>query len=443
MSKQDKAKVIIQDNRNVPLVELKHKYRKTISGRTFDRANSELNGNKESKEDKKGETRFKQEKDGSAEYAFNTQKRIVSKDDLVEVCDIDLSEWEIERWICNKWEVGAKDAADKIQVTPLFQIKLWLKPKFAPKQIKLLDAIEGIVKQFVSGSTKPAKQAAVKSNKALKATVTDMHVGLDPNPNDRSLFRYKYSEKEFNQNLDSVYATILQERKLHGKFDVLFVNDLGDGLDGWNGLTTRGNHKLEQNLDNVEQFRAYVAGKLRFIENLIKADVANRIEVISVTDDNHSGDFAHTANLAIQMILERVYSKAQVEYKILKRFIEHFSYGEHTFLLTHGKDAKSRFRGLPFVIRNDANSIKLIEDYIDRFRINTKYVHVEKGDLHSLGYEKLNRFDYRNFMSFAPPSSYVQNNYGDGYSGYSIQVIDKVGSISHTDYFFDISLDAF
>jgi hypothetical protein len=45
-------------------------------------------------------------------------------------------------------------------------------------------------------------------------------------------------------------------------------------------------------------------------------------------------------------------------------------------------------------------------------------------------------------MSFAPPSAYVQNNFGDSYSGYSIQVVPKYSSeISHTDYFFDLEND--
>lgn len=41
-------------------------------------------------------------------------------------------------------------------------------------------------------------------------------------------------------------------------------------------------------------------------------------------------------------------------------------------------------------------------------------------------------------MSFAPPSSWCQINFGDSYSGYSIQVVPKYSNeISHTDYFLD------
>jgi hypothetical protein len=342
MSKLEKAKKILQENPELSYREAGKKYR-TISERTFERASSELKrGESKDSNNGKAETKFKQEKDGSAEYSFNTSKRIVSKDDLVKACDIDLSEWEIERWVCNKWEVGAKDLNKQIQVTPLFQIKLWLKPKFSPKQVQLISTIEDVVKQFVSGGLKQIKQTTLKDQKALKATVTDMHVGLDPNPNDKSLFRYTYGEKEFNQNLDVVYNSILQQKKQHGKFEVLYINDLGDGLDGWNQLTTRGGHKLDQNLNNVEQFRVYITGKLRLIENLIKADVANKVVIITVTDCNHAGDFSHTANLSLQMILERTYDKKFVDFIILKRFMEHFSYGEHTFILNTWKGCKEQ-----------------------------------------------------------------------------------------------------
>jgi hypothetical protein len=433
-TKQEMAEIFISENPSATIEQIAKAV--GCSKRTVDTAKAKLkSGGKTAGRSK--ETSFKQDKD-SAEYTFNTEKRIVSKNDLVKACDIDLSQWVIERWVCNKWEVGAKDRNEKIQVTPLFQVKLWLKPILTEKQTSLLDSIEDLVKKYSGGKLKKIKHTAVKNTKALKATLSDMHVGLDPSPNGRALYNYVYGEKQFNENLDKVFTSIMDERKIHGKFDVLFVDDLGDGLDGWNGLTTRGGHKLDQNMDNREQFRVYVTGKLRLAESLINADVANKVIFRSVTDDNHAGDFSYVANDAIRMMIERTYDRSNVEYVILKRFMEHFEYGDHTFILTHGKDSKNCFRGLPLELSEKA--IKVIEDYIKRYKIKTKYIHVEKGDLHQVAYEKNNQFDYRNFMSFAPPSSYVQNNHGDGYSGFSIQIIKKHGSLSHEDYYFDVEI---
>jgi len=372
----------------------------------------------------------------TAEYTFNTSKRIISEKDLIAACDIDLTEWTIERFVCNKWEVGAKDANKQIQVTPLFQVKLWLKPKLGGIDYPKL--IEEIVQKHSRGSVRKIVPKTKHCDKAIKITLSDIHIGLEPNPDGNSIYQYEYNSNIFNANLDHVYSSVLKEHITNGKFDLLIIDDLGDGLDAYDGMTTRKGHTLDQNMNNVEAFRVYVEGKLRLIENLIAADVANKILIRNVSDDNHSGDFGHVANLAIQMILQRSYSDTHVEFYILRKFIEHFKYGDHTFILTHGKDKKNMFKGFPLDL--DHKTTNFLNEYINRQGITTKYIHVEKGDLHQISYKRTSRFDYRNFMSFAPPSAYVQNNFGASYSGYSIQIIPKYfNEISHTDYFFDLA----
>src|SRR5262249_903572 len=59
----------------------------------------------------------------------SSPERIHTLDQLLAFCEVDGSEWEVERWVCNKWEVGAKDKAGEIRVSPLFQVKAWLKRK--------------------------------------------------------------------------------------------------------------------------------------------------------------------------------------------------------------------------------------------------------------------------------------------------------------------------
>jgi hypothetical protein len=189
-------------------------------------------------------------------------------------------------------------------------------------------------------------------------------------------------------------------------------------------------------MDNIEAFKTYVFGKLDLIERLHEAGIAHKVYIRNVSNCNHAGDIGYAANIAIQMIIERTYDKEAVEFYILEKFMEHFTYGDHAFILTHGKDKEYMKHGLPYKL--DPKSIKFISDYIQHYDIASKYIHIEKGDLHQIGYDRTKRFDYRNFMSFAPPSAWSQNNFGDSYSGYSIQVIPKFSSeIAHTDYFFE------
>lgn len=272
--------------------------------------------------------------------------------------------------------------------------------------------------------------------KAIKITISDDHVGLEPNPNNNGLFKYEYNAEIYSNSYEKVFKSVIKEFNTHGKFDLLLLDNLGDEQDGWNGLTTRGGHELPQNMSNAEVFETCIDVKVKMIKSLVENNIANKIILRKVTNDNHSGDFGHTINLAVKKIINLIYSNDIVEVETLTGFLEHRIYGEHCFILTHGKDAKQMFRGLP--LKLDDKTINYINDYIRFYDINSKYIHVEKGDLHQIGYNKCNTFDYRNFMSFAPPSSWVQHNFGDCYSGYSIQVIPKYeNEISHTDYFLD------
>jgi hypothetical protein len=117
------------------------------------------------------------------------------------------------------------------------------------------------------------------------------------------------------------------------------------------------------------------------------------------------------------------YSTNIVEVDILRRFIEIRYFGQHAFLLTHGKDEKEMRSALPLKLVPKVT--EWLMKFIDTYKIEdyAKYIHVHKGDLHQLGYEKKKKFDYRNFASLAPASNWIQTNHDVGYSGYTIQVV--------------------
>jgi len=306
-------------------------------------------------------------------------------------------------------------------------------------EIKLLDAVDELIEKHLQQATEkftPSKIKVKSKDKAIKLVLSDMHVGLDPNPNNAGLYDYTYNSDVFNTNLTHAFNAVHKEFLQHGKVDTLFIFDLGDGLDGWNGETTRGGHKLDQNMSNTEQFKTYVEGKLKLIKSFIEADFADKICVRNVVNCNHAGSFGTIANWTIMRLIDVIYQSEKIEFHILERFMEHFTFGEHCFIQTHGKDHKYMNRGLP--LKLDANTINFVRNYIDKYNIKSKYIHVEKGDLHRISYEKCPTFDYRNYMSFAPPSVWAQHNFNGGYFGYSTQVIDKnSGYISHSDYFFE------
>lgn len=360
--------------------------------------------------------------------------------------DIETIRKSLNKLILRKTSKSLSDECDNkgipIDQVPFYWVKtkdhsIFVRNNLDEQGTDLIDSIRDIVESHAKQPIKRFDRIKTDSPRAIKATVSDMHVGLEPNPNKNSLFSYEYNEEIFKENLQKVFNSIIKEYDNNGRFDLLVLCDLGDGLDGYDGLTTRGGHKLDQNMSNEQMFRVFVEGKLQLIENCIEAGIANKIIIKNVINDNHSGAFAHIANTTIRMILNRVYHKDDVEFDIMEKFMEHFTYGDHTFILTHGKDNKYMFKGLPLHLNDKA--INFINDYIDHYNINTKYIHLEKGDLHQVAYARTKKFDYRNFMSFAPPSAWVSTNFGDCYSGYSIQSIPKYsGEITHSDFFFDL-----
>lgn len=66
--------------------------------------------------------------------------RVVTLEDALRKAGTDLTRWDVERWVVNSWEVGAKGPDGRIRVTPLWQVKVWLKAKmgWSPSEFRKL-----------------------------------------------------------------------------------------------------------------------------------------------------------------------------------------------------------------------------------------------------------------------------------------------------------------
>jgi hypothetical protein len=96
--------------------------------------------------------------DGQSATAESWNRNPQTVEALLAICQVDLNVWVVERFVCNKWDMGAKDADGEIVVTPLFQIKAWLIRKIAVvTEIPELRPIEITVKARVLPKPKPAK----------------------------------------------------------------------------------------------------------------------------------------------------------------------------------------------------------------------------------------------------------------------------------------------
>lgn len=266
----------------------------------------------------------------------------------------------------------------------------------------------------------------VISKVALHAIITDDHIGLDTNPEGIGLFPYLYDKASYNASMNKVFNSILKEHAYYGTFDEVVINNLGDLEDGWNGETTRGGHKLPQNMTNDETFELAVDSRLTLIQKIVESHITKKIILRIVTNSNHSASFAIIVAKAIKKICDQIYTDGLVEIDILRKFMEYRSYGDHCFILSHGKDKKEMKSGLPIVL--DTKTVNFINSYIDHhdLRNKYKYIHVLKGDGHRLGVTDHKNFSYRSLRSFSPISNWIGTNFGDVTTpGYSILVFSK------------------
>lgn len=298
------------------------------------------------------------------------------------------------------------------------------------------ESVERLVEKINTNEIKPLPEIKEPStDKILRVIITDEHVGLDVEY-ENSIFDYNYNAELYTNSIQQVFSNILKEHSTHGTFDEIHLVHLGDAQDGQNAKTTRNSHPLKQNMSNEEVFDLCLETRLRFVKSIYEQGIAKKIKCFDVTNDNHAGSFGYYVSSSAAKFCKQIYDSELVECFVLKKFIEHFEYGDHCFMLTHGKDKEYMKHGMP--VHNTPKVESFIRDYIDHHNIYNPYIQLNKGDSHQIGYSRCKKFEYLSFGSFAPPSGYIQTNYGDCYSSYSIQVVPKGNSAySNTNYFLD------
>ena len=261
---------------------------------------------------------------------------------------------------------------------------------------------------------------------------SDAHIGMEVNKDGFALYDGTWNEKELNHRLEIMVKWTLQ----HKKYDDIYISDLGDLMDGWDGLTTRKEHHLPQNMDNQKSFDVALTFKIKMIESFVGA--YDKIVCNCITDDNHSGAFSYVVNSAFKNYIELKYPN-NVKVNIQRKFIDHYLVmDKFCFIECHGKDGGNMKFG--FKPQLDDKQIKIISNYIDENFLSKKDLIVEfnKGDSHQSLIDKSSskKFQYHNFPSLAPPSNWVKTNFQNSMSGFSFRNYYLNGQMSNHDYIF-------
>ena len=245
-----------------------------------------------------------------------------------------------------------------------------------------------------------------------RAVFTDTHIGMDVNKDGYSLYDGLWNEDQIFLRLEIFVNEIIKNKKSN----TLFLNDLADFLDGWDAETTRGGHKLPQNMDNQKAFDVALLFKIRLVDALLQH--YNFIKFVNICNDNHAGSFGYIINSAFKTYIELKYPN-NIEVINQRKFIDHYIINNRCFILTHGKDNTNLKFG--FKPKLDAIQIEKIKNYIDEYKLHNYKIEFSKGDSHQLLFDHTSStaFEYQNFGAFSPPSDWVKTNFKNTLSSFT------------------------
>lgn len=259
-----------------------------------------------------------------------------------------------------------------------------------------------------------SKSSKTASGNILLLHLADLHIGAKVESH--SLYDNPYDKTEIVKRLSNILTQI---NNLPIKFDTIYLNLLGDMLDGMDNQTARRDHFMPQCMDNKEQIDTFINVMIWFISELRKI---GDLKVYSVPNGNHCGAAEYASIIALKNVVNEINGCEMV---IFPKFIGFYTINDDCFLFMHGKDSSFMKRGMPLHLTDNANT--WINNYLDREGITNKFspgkIHVIKGDLHSAAYDSNLKYDYRNCLSLFGDSDYSQMNYNSNPRGCSYSII--------------------
>jgi hypothetical protein len=269
--------------------------------------------------------------------------RIHTLEELIAYCQIDLSSWEVERFICNKWEVGMRPLEGTIDpiVTPLFQVKAFLR-----KKQNIEDAKREIEELRTRALTvRPVQSRISKANASgnlLEIGIPDHHFGQLAWGEETGGGNYdvKIAKDIFNQAL---YALI--DRVKEHKFEsVLFA--LGNDLLNADNIENQTTFGTPQTTDGRYQ-KTFATVRDLTIDGIERLRLIAPVKVVMVPGNHDRLSVWHLGD-SLQCWFHN-YKDVEIDNRPLYR--KYFRFGSVMLMFTHGD--KSDKAGLPLLMATE------------------------------------------------------------------------------------------
>lgn len=347
----------------------------------------------------------------------------------------------------NRVDDSLEDIPNGFSVDKMYQQQtkngdiVWLKSVSADQKVEQAKTFyDSAVTSFqnIVLAHEPSKIYLVPQSKptdwAMNVYISDAHIGADIKD---SLFGVSYSKDIYLSRIREVISKIEEAFTRHGTFNTINIILCGDSVDGYNSQTTRGGHRLVQNMESKDQFDVFVKSFIDLFHTLVSEGFASKIRFVSATNSNHGGHFEYACSRAVEVYLNAKYP--DIETVVSNDFIFHIKTGKRVHVVLHGKDQEHMMKQVPWVLSKDNEA--WLENYIQYHGLNkhipfsqeVQYITVVVGDLHQSKTEFARRFTYKRVMALSPSNDYSEYNYskGNGYSGFEIDIFNVNSPETH------------
>lgn len=362
----------------------------------------------------------------------NSEKRSIRK-------RLSPDEWEIVKQF-REDNKGIADAVQEVGVDIKNAPRGWLKTKEASIYFNNPLAQDGGAKDldFESVFADLAKKykefklpkEPVKKEKSFDRLVyTDTHIGMHPNKDGTAMYPADWNEGDIIHSVKTMIKQTLENRSS----PILYIDDLGDFMDGWDALTTRGGHELPQVMSNQEAYDLGVKFKVMLLTEL--SPYYDKVISNNVCNSNHGGDFDYVVNQAVKSVADISFKNVEVNNQT--DIIKAYTFGRYVIPLLHGKDTKHQKKPMPAKLNGET------KEQLENWLIEKQYIkpgaviEVSKGDTHQyiFDYSTSQYFDYFCYPALSPNSQYVHTNYKKGKRGFVFHSYGATRSVE--PYIFD------
>lgn len=321
----------------------------------------------------------------NARHIHLPSTRIHTLEQLIEHFEIDTRIWQVERFIANKWEVGAKDTASVLKVEPLYQVKVWLKRKVhvanALAEIESLkQAAVGIVKAIPTVRYKPAK-----TGRMLEISIPDLHMN-----------KLAWGKETGHGNYDTAIAEQLHDIALEAlvartsslsfeKICLVVGNDLLN-TDGKQSQTTAG---TPQSTDSRYE-RTFVKTREMITRAILRLRQIAPVHIVMVRGNHDYNAVWHLGDSLWCLFHDKPHVSIDNS-PVQRKYLE---YGKVLLMWTHGNEEK----------QPDLPLLMAVEECEAWGRTRWREVHV--GHWHQTGLLEKNGVRVRKLPSLTPPDEW-------------------------------------